>query len=61
MAHIRKTKDEYQIHGYYYGTWEEATCSDNWKEARQLLKDYRTNVPHISFKVVTKRVPLTII
>jgi len=39
MTHIRKTKNEYQIHGYYYGTWEEVTCSDtyNVKKFHQLI------------------------
>lgn len=59
MAYQRKTEDEYQVHGLYNGQWEEVTCADNRKEARQLLKDYRDNdVISAGFKLIKKRVPI---
>ena len=60
MAYKRKTYDQYQVHGYYseqYG-YEEVTCAENFREARDLLRDYRENEPGVPFKIVTKRVPI---
>lgn len=57
MAYIRKTEDEFQIHGQYAYGWEEVTCESSWKEARQRLKEYRENEPG-RFKIVVKRVPI---
>ena len=57
MAYVRKTRDEYQIHGYYgreHG-WEEVTCADTRHEARRLLAEYRANERFI-FKMVKKRI-----
>ena len=59
MAYQRKTRDEFQVHGYYQG-WEEVTCADNRKEARGYLKDYRDNEPGTAFKLITKRVPIAL-
>lgn len=44
---------EYQIHGLYFKIWEEVTATDNIKDARQLLNDYREN-ENTSFKLVVK-------
>lgn len=52
----RKTVDELQIHGFYTFGWEEVTCEDNYKKARQRLKEYRENEPNTSFKLVVKRI-----
>lgn len=56
--YVRKTLDEYQIHGFYNGKWEEVTCTDNYREAREYLRDYRENVIGTAFKLVKKRVPI---
>jgi spermidine/putrescine-binding protein len=39
----RKTKDVYIIMANYGYGWEEETQADNYKEAKQNLKDYREN------------------
>lgn len=55
----RKTKDEYQIHQYINGAWEEVTAESKIKEARDRLKEYRENQPEYPVKIVIKRIPLT--
>ena len=61
MAYVRKTRDEYQVHGFYHdgqggGQWEEMTCADTRAEAYELLLDYRRNEAG-PFKMVKKRLP----
>lgn len=56
MAYVRKTVDEYQIHGNYGMGFEEVTAEDSYREARGQLKCYRENEPGIAFKIVCKRV-----
>lgn len=50
----RKTRDEYLIL-QWWGQWEEVSAADNWKEARQLLRDYRAN-QNAPVKCVKRRV-----
>ena len=53
----RKTKDTYEVQGYYdsqYG-YEEVTTEETWKDAKGMLKCYRENEPGISFRIVKKR------
>ena len=52
----RKTEDEYQIHGYYEGGWEEVTAESTFKEAKDRVKEYRANEPKTQFKIIKKRV-----
>jgi len=59
MAYQRKTRDEYEVQGKYYGTWELETTESTYKEAREQLKCYRENVPGVCFRIVTKRVRLS--
>lgn len=60
--YIRKTEDEFQIHGLFEGGWEEVTCEVTREAARQNLKEYRENDPSHSYKLIKKRVkiPLTV-
>lgn len=60
MAYKRKTRDEYQIQGYYSSTYGyEEVCSEaTFSEAKQTLKDYRENEPVIGFRIVKKRVKI---
>lgn len=55
----RKTEDEYQVHGFYSGTWEEVTCEDNRMEALKRLCEYRANEPGTAFKLVKRRIKLS--
>ena len=58
MAYKRKTKDEYEILGLWYGTWELETCEDSILEAKKRLKEYRENQPEVSHKMVIKRIKI---
>ncbi len=58
MTYIRKTKDEFQVHGFYAGGWEEVTAEETRKEARERLKEYRENERGTAFKLVVKRVKI---
>ena len=56
MGYIRKTKDIWEIQGYYgheYG-WECVTTEETRQEARQRLKEYRDNERY-PFRLVKKR------
>lgn len=57
--YVRKTKDEYEIQGYYGGQygWECVTTEETWKEAKEQVKCYRDNEPY-SFRIRTKRIPI---
>lgn len=59
MAYKRKTQDEYQIHQHTGQGWEEVTAETTRREARERLKEYRTNQPEYPVKMVVKRVPIT--
>lgn len=58
--YIRKTEDEFQIHGNYGFGFELVTCEIKWSLAKSTVKDYRDNEPGIRFKIVKKRVPKTV-
>lgn len=53
--YIRKTEDEWQIHGDMGSGWEELSAYANWKEANTDLRLYRENQPG-SYKIIKKRV-----
>jgi len=56
--YIRKTTDEFEIQGNYGDTYgfEMVATEDNWKQAKQTIKEYRENEIGISFRIVKKRV-----
>ena len=56
-TYIRKTTDEFQIHGLYAHGWEEVTAEDTRSEANARLKEYRDNEPGTSFRIIKKRIP----
>lgn len=59
MAYIRKTRDEYEIQGYYsteYG-WETVCTEENMRDAKRTLKLYRENEPY-EFRIRKHRVPI---
>lgn len=47
--------DEYVIQGNYSQGWEDVTATNDWKEARQLRKDYRENEPQYPHRTVTRK------
>jgi len=59
MAYKRKTEDEWEIQSYTpQGGWELATIETSRKDAREQLKCYFENEPHIAHRIVKKRVPI---
>lgn len=58
MTYIRVTKDEYQIRQNCGYGFEEVCSEDNYKEAKQRLKEYRENQPEYVVKIVKVRVSL---
>lgn len=54
--YIRKTIDMWIVQGNYGEGWEDVTSSENYKEARQDLKDYRENDKIYSYRLILKRV-----
>jgi hypothetical protein len=56
MAYIRKTEDEYQIHGNFGQGFEEVCAYDNRKDALADIKEYRASGIGI-YKIVKRRVP----
>ncbi len=53
MKYIRKTRDIYEIQGFYspqYG-YECVTSEETYKEAKLRLKEYRDNELGISFRI----------
>ena len=56
--YIRKTKDEYEVQGYYSQDWEAVCSEDTRKEARMRLKEYTENEPQYPHRIVKKRVRL---
>lgn len=60
MSYKRKTKDVYEIQGYYghgHG-WETLTTEDTRKEAREMLRCYNENEPQYPHRIKTKRVKI---
>ena len=57
MAYKRKTQDLWDIEGYYSREtgWECVTSEEDWKEARERVKEYRENEPGIPFRVTLHR------
>ena len=56
--YIRKTKDDYEVQGYYSQDWEAVCSEDTRKEARMRLKEYTENEPQYPHRIVKKRVRL---
>ena len=60
MAYIRKTKDEFEIQGWYSPQcgFEMVTCEESWKDAKLQIKCCRENEVGVPFRIVKKRVKL---
>ena len=57
MARQRKTKDEFIVQGNYGAGYEDLTCEDTRKEARQRLKEYNENEGY-AHRIIVRRVKL---
>ena len=49
--YIRKTVDNYEVQGYYYGQWERLTTEETLKAAKETLKDYNDNEINIAHRI----------
>lgn len=58
MAYVRKTTDEWEIQGFYCGSWEMVTTEETRQGAKQRLKEYRENEPKTQFRSKHKRVKI---
>lgn len=56
MAYQRKTEDEFQIHQFLDGQWEEVSCCSTRKDAKEEIKEYRANQPEYPVKIKKVRV-----
>ena len=54
--YIRKTHDEIQIQGFYYGEWNMECVAESRTDARRLIKEYEKNCPSTLFRVKTVRI-----
>lgn len=56
MTYKRKTRDTWEIQGYYSGQygWECVYTATSFSEAKSIVKDYRNNEPY-PFRIVYKR------
>lgn len=52
---ILLTEKEYEIQGFYSGTWECVTAESTYKEAKAQAKCYRENELGTAFRIVEKR------
>ena len=59
MAYIRKTHDEFEIQGFYYGEWSCETTELSFADAKKTIETYRENCPGTLFRIVKRRVPNT--
>lgn len=59
MGYERKTVDFYVVQGNYgFGHgFEDVYASEDYKDARERLKEYRQNEPNAIHKLVVKREP----
>ncbi len=56
MTYIRKTYDEYESQGFYYGEWELETTESNYRDAKIQIKLYRENQPEVAHRIKKIRV-----
>lgn len=55
MAYVRKTRDVFEIVGFYAGGWEAVTCEDTRREASRRLREYLENEPGTPFRLIVRR------
>ena len=58
MTYKRKTIDEYEIQGLYFGEQECVTVEETFKDAKEMVKCYRENEVGTPFRIKKKRIPI---
>ena len=56
MTYTRKTRDEYEVQGYFGYGWEMVTTEDTWKGAKSQRQCYRDNDSKHIYRIIKKRV-----
>ena len=58
MAYVRKTRDEYELEGFFRetGRWEYILTAEDFKDAKEQIKCYRENDPR-PYRITKHRVP----
>lgn len=60
MAYVRKTRDEYEIQGFYGShRWEHVTTETLRTQALARLREYQENEPNYAHRIVRRRVRIT--
>ena len=54
-AYIRKTRDVWDVEGYYGMGWERVTSETTRPEAKERLAEYRKNDPGTPYRIVKRR------
>jgi hypothetical protein len=54
----RTTKDEFNLLGFYSGSWEVLTTENTRTDIKTRLKEYRENEPQTPYKVTKNRVKI---
>lgn len=55
MAYQRKTRDVWEVQGFYYGEWERLTTEDTRREAYNQKICYDENEWGVPHRIVKKR------
>jgi hypothetical protein len=58
MPYKRKTEDEFELQADYGFGWECETTETTRREARQRLREYRTNGVHAPMRIKHRRIPI---
>ena len=56
MAYQRKTRDEWEVQGYYGYGWERVTTEESLSNAKEMRRCYDENEPQYLHRIVKKRV-----
>jgi len=51
MAYKRKTRDYFEIQGWYCKEWECVTTEETLRDAKKQLQCYRDNERNVSFRI----------
>jgi hypothetical protein len=51
----RKTRDVWNVEGYYTYGWETVTAEETRREAKERLHEYRENEPGTAFRLKLQR------
>lgn len=56
IINVRKTIDQYDIEGLYYGEWSVECSEETYADAKRQIQVYRANCPKTTFRITHHRV-----